>query len=292
MSFPVDGRLALACALAFLPAHSLFAQTREVPPAEIESLDAGTEPLDLSKLDPSIDWSVLGRDASSFIDSQGRTITIVPTTREVTAKWNRTENRDGSSAVTVNRPLPTVWDTKVGVDFGLAPAPSPMMTPERLLAGTSDQSTGIAWANTTAPGLNLPIGWDKASLDARFDPTQDQSKFGSRFSRSLPLGEQISVTMESGFAVTHLRAQPLPHEMSGAQTVNVLDTERLAKLNFLATGTSLGAGSRKSSTDDVWLNSLSAEQKLFGGLSITGTVSETLEGDTSKSLTAGFKRNW
>jgi hypothetical protein len=80
--------------------------------------------------------------------------------------------------------------------------------------------------------------------------------------------------------------------LSGGETLNVFDTERLAKLNFLATGTILGAGSRKSSADDVWLNSLSAEQKLFGGLSITGTVSETVDGETDKSLTAGFRRKW
>jgi hypothetical protein len=293
MSFPVDGRLALACALVLLSVVPSLAQSQDIAPADSEALGTDAEPLDLSKLDPAIDWSVLSRDANSFTDFEGKAITIVPTSRETTAKWNRTENRDGSSAVTVNRAVPTVWDTKVGMDFGLAPAPSPLMTPDRLLAGsTADQSSGVAWARTTAPGLDLPIGWDKASLDARFDPVQEQSKFGSRFSRSLPLGEEISVTMESGFAVTHLRAQPLPHEMSGGDTINVLDTDRLAKLNFLATGTSIGAGSRKSSVDDVWLNSLSAEQKLFGGVSITGTLSETPDGETNKSLTAGFKRNW
>lgn len=288
MSFPVDRRLALACAVALTVLSGAAHAQSDAPPPE-------TEPLDLSKLDPTIDWSVLNTDASSFVGnaSHGKTITIVPTAQQSLTKWNRTENRDGSAAVTVNRRLPTAWDTKVGVDFGLAPAPSPLMTPERLIAGTSaSQSSGVAWVNTTAPGLNLPIGWDKTSIDARFDPVQDQSKLGTRFSRSLPLNDDMSVTMESGFAVTHLRSQPLPNDLSGGETLNVFDTERLAKLNFLATGTSFGAGSRKSSVDDVWLNSLSAEQKLFGGVSITGTVSETLEGDTNKSLTAGFKRTW
>lgn len=288
MSFPVDGRLAFACAIALMVAGPSFAQSPAAAPTDIA-------PLDLTKLDPTIDWSVLNSDAGSLTETmpRGKTITIVPTVPDSMAKWNRTENRDGSAAVTVNRPLPTIWDTKVGVDFGLPAAPSPLMTPERLLAGTpADQSSGIAWANTTAPGLNLPIGWDKASLDARFDPVQDQSKFGTRLSRSLPLGEQMSVTMESGFAVTHLRAQPLPGDLSAGHTANIFDTERLAKLNFLATGTSFGAGSKKSSADDIWLNSLSAEQKLFGGVSLTGTVSETLEGQANKSLTAGFKRNW
>src|SRR6266404_5474852 len=48
-----------------------------------------------------------------------------------------------------------------------------------------------------------------------------------------------------------------------------------------------------SSTDDKWLRTLSAEQKLFGGpFSLTGSVSETATGDLSKSLKAGFKRTW
>jgi hypothetical protein len=52
-------------------------------------------------------------------------------------------------------------------------------------------------------------------------------------------------------------------------------------------------GADISSTDDKWLRTLNAEQKLFGGpFSVTGSVSETPTGDTSKSLRAGFKRTW
>lgn len=291
MCWPVDGRRAVLCAIAILAvaAQPLRAQSPDTLPSDTDTL-----PVDLDQLDPSIDWNVLSNLDTSLLDmAPGKTVTIVATPRETSANWKRTDARDGSAAITVNRSLPTAWDTKIGVDFGLPATPSPLTTPERLLAGTSpDQSSGVAWAKTTAPALNLPLGWDKASLDARFDPLQDQSTFGTRFSRSLPLGNQMSVTMESGFAVTHVGSQPLVGDPSSDRSDNVFDTDRLAKLNFLATGTSLGAGSRKSSADDVWLNSLTAEQKLFGGISVTGTVSETLEKQTSKSLTAGFKRTW
>jgi hypothetical protein len=288
MSVPAANRPVLVCAvlLAALLASPVCAQS-DTPPPE-------SEPLDLSKLDPSIDWSVLDTDASSLVldGYGGRSITIVPTARQKDlTKWNKTENRDGTAAVTVKRSLPTAWDTKVGLDLGLAPTPSPLRTPERLVAGPASESRGVAWVSTTGPGLNLPIGWDKTSITARFDPIQEESKFGTRFSRSLPINQDVSVTMESGIAVTHLRNQPLPNELASKET-NVFDAERMAKLNFLATGTSIGAGSRKSSIDDIWLNSLSAEQKLFGGVSITGSVSETLEGETNKSVTAGFRRTW
>jgi hypothetical protein len=50
-----------------------------------------------------------------------------------------------------------------------------------------------------------------------------------------------------------------------------------------------GARRRRS----IWLRTLSAEQKLFGGpFSVTGSVSETGTGDLSKSLKASFERTW
>src|SRR5262249_31110511 len=65
------------------------------------------------------------------------------------------------------------------------------------------------------------------------------------------------------------------------------------RFNVLPTDTSVSLGANISSTDEKWLPSLSAEQKLFGGpFSVTGSVSETPTGETSKSLTAGFKRQW
>src|SRR5262249_4185955 len=65
------------------------------------------------------------------------------------------------------------------------------------------------------------------------------------------------------------------------------------RFNILPTDTSVSFGADISSTDDKWLRTLSAEQKLFGGpFSVTGSVSETATGDLSKSLKAGFKRSW
>jgi hypothetical protein len=41
-----------------------------------------------------------------------------------------------------------------------------------------------------------------------------------------------------------------------------------------------------------WLRKLGAEQNLFGGVNISASVSETLQGPVNKSLTAGFKHSW
>jgi hypothetical protein len=71
-----------------------------------------------------------------------------------------------------------------------------------------------------------------------------------------------------------------------------VDTDRSAKFSIVPTGTSFSAGGHISSTDEKWQRSLSAEQKLFGSVNLTGKVSETPTGELDRSLTAGFKRNW
>jgi hypothetical protein len=69
-------------------------------------------------------------------------------------------------------------------------------------------------------------------------------------------------------------------------------TEQSAKLSIADTGTSFMAGQTLSTTDDKWLRKIGAEQKLFDGVSISGSIGETPQGTTNKSLTAGFKRSW
>jgi hypothetical protein len=40
------------------------------------------------------------------------------------------------------------------------------------------------------------------------------------------------------------------------------------------------------------LRSVGAEQKIFNGLNISGSVSETATGGFDKTLAAGFKKTW
>jgi hypothetical protein len=58
------------------------------------------------------------------------------------------------------------------------------------------------------------------------------------------------------------------------------------------TGTSVTAGQTLSTSDDKWLRKVGAEQKLFGGVSVSGSIGETAQGTTNKSVTAGFKKSW
>ena len=185
------------------------------------------------------------------------------------------------------KPSASLWDGKVGIDYRKPSIPGADFHPDQLANGAiPDQSTGAAWATLTAPGLETPLGWDKTSIETRVDPAQEQGKLGTTLSRSVPVGDRVSVTLQNGLTVT----RTLP---SAAAPRQGWASSQALRFELLPTDTSVSVGADISSADDKWLRTLSAEQKLFGGpVSVTGSVSETPGGDHSKSLKAGFKRTW
>lgn len=209
------------------------------------------------------------------------------------ANWDRTEKDDGGSAVTVKRSVLPFWDTKVGADMNVAPD-GPLTSGELLARKaqgdtTSLQSGGSVWATMSAPGV---AGiWDKTSLNARIDPSADQNRIGTAISKTIPMdNDQYALTVQNGYAV----AQPLDTPIAGLgpRADRSIEVDRSAKLEFRDTGTSLIAGQTLSTGDNKWLGRVGAEQKLFGGVSISGTYAQTADGGDNKSLTAGYKYHW
>jgi hypothetical protein len=191
----------------------------------------------------------------------------------------------------VKQPISPFWDTRIGADMTVTRQPSTMseLLSEKIANGGSEpQSSGAAWAAVTAPGVATI--WDKTSIEARVDPAQDQSKLGTSLSKSLSLSQQYSLTLQNGYNVIQQGFVPVPG-MAGHATRNY-ETEQSAKLSITDTGTSFSAGQTLSSTDDKWLRKIGAEQKLFGGVSLSGSISETPLGTASKSISAGFKQSW
>ena len=206
--------------------------------------------------------------------------------------WSRNDNPNGTAAVSVKQPVSSVWDMKAGVDLNVATPSSPLRTPETLpdkLASDArvETSQGSAWMSARAPGV--PYLSDHVALEARMNPSHD-ARFGTVFSKSLPImGEQFSLTLKHGYYVTQHDAVP---GLQSAQHGRSFESDRSAQFSITDTGTSFVAGQSLTPTGDRWLNTVGAQQKLFGGLSITGSVSETPEGFSNKSLTAGFKKSW
>jgi hypothetical protein len=203
----------------------------------------------------------------------------------------RTENPDGSAKLSVGRKLPTEWDTRVGADFNLtAPVSNDLQRPDRP-ADPNARSTGSAWATLTMPGLSAPIGWDKTTIEGRVDPLHEQGKLGTRFSRSMPVGDGLAVVLEDGYAVTPtLRNGATPPPPGAA--AETWETDKTARLKVAPTETTFSVGKKMNGVDQKWLSTFGAEQKVIGPLTVKGGVSETPTGAYDRSISVGFKTAW
>ena len=109
-------------------------------------------------------------------------------------------------------------------------------------------------------------------------------------SKSIPLNGQASVTLDNGYNLIEQGVVPVPG--IPGRPVRNYETDQSAKLSLNETGTSFTAGQSLSSADDRWLHKIGAEQKLFGGVTISGSIGETTQGPANKSITAGYKQSW
>jgi hypothetical protein len=181
-----------------------------------------------------------------------------------------------------------VWTATAGINDRDATPNSEMRPGHRLPGMMPEQTVGVAWANVTAPGLMV---WDRSAIETRVDPYQ-QTRFGVTLSRSVPVGSDVALTLQNGFAWTQPLLQGAPIVAHGGGT-NVVEGNHAVRFTFVPADTTLSIGATGSTAEDGWRRSLSAEQRLFGGpVSITGGVSETSTGEFSRSLKAGFKRSW
>jgi hypothetical protein len=286
----------LAAGLGWVSALPAAAQT---PPSAVENpekptAEAATAPdaddSDIKGLE--LDWSQLNVDASTLATgpaSKARSSQAAASSSEMS--WSAKDRPSGAAAVSVKQSLSPFWDARIGADMTVARQPTTMseLLSEKVANGGSEpQSSGTAWAAVTAPGVGSI--WDKTAIEARVDPGQEQSRLGTSLSKSLPLSEQYSLTLQNGYNVIQQGFVPVPGIV--ARPTRNYATEQSAKLSIGDTGTSFIAGQTLSTTDDKWLRKIGAEQKLFDGVSITGSIGKTPLGTTNKSLTAGFKRSW
>jgi hypothetical protein len=287
--------LAAGLGLASTPQAGAQAVPAEETTAAAEA-DAAVDINDVDMTDVDIknlDWSQLNVDASTLISPASKARAASRAGSGTDMSWSSKDRPDGSAALTVKRSLSPFWDARVGADMTVVHQPQTLTSADLLrqklsIDGQPSQSSGSAWAAITAPGVASI--WDQTAIEARVDPSQEQSKLGTSLSKSLPLSEQYSLTLQNGYNVIQQGLAPVPG-IGGHATRNY-EVDRSAKLSIADTGTSLIAGESLSSTDDKWLRRIGAEQKLFGGVTLNGSIGETALGPSNKSLTAGFKRSW
>jgi hypothetical protein len=274
-----------------LPASAQTVPAAENPesPAADAAATPDSDDADIQGLE--LDWSQLNVDASTLPTRPVAKARSPQAAAGSDMSWSSKNNANGSEGVSVKQPLSPFWDTRIGADMTVARQPATMseLLSEKVAnGGNTPQSTGTAWAAITAPGVGSI--WDKTAVEARIDPGQESSKLGTSLSKSLPLSDQYSLTLQNGYNVIQQGILPVPG--IAARPARSYEAEQSAKLSIADTGTSLIAGQSLSSSDDKWLRKIGAEQKLFDGVSISGSIGETPLGTTNKSLTAGFKRSW
>ena len=245
--------------------------------------------IDVSKLD----WSQLNVDASTLSGPAPKGPTVPKKGAANTEpSWSTNQKPNGSSAVSVKQSITPFWDTRIGADMTVARqgtlTGSELLSEKLANGGSLPQSSGTAWAAISAPGVASI--WDKTSVEARVDPAQEQSKLGTSLSKSLPLSEQYSLTLKNDYNLIQQGIVPVPGIVS--HPARSYQTDQSAKLSITDTGTSFTAGQTLSTNDDKWLRKVGAEQKLFDGVTISGSIGETPSGAANKSLSAGFKRSW
>jgi hypothetical protein len=278
-------------ALLLAPTRAAFAQAAPeqmvAEPAEAATSD--DTDTDMAEIDVNtLDWSQLNVDASTLSYNKAPRASGGATAHEMA--WSSKDKPNGS-AVSVKQSVSPFWDTRIGADMTVTREPATMselLAEKSTNGGNLPQSGGSAWAAVTAPGAG-PV-WDKTAIEARVDPNQDSSKLGTSLSKQVPLSDQYSLTLSNGYNVTQQGIVPAPG--IAARPSRSYETDQSAKLSIGGTGTSFTAGQTLSSTDDKWLRKIGAEQKLSDGVTISGSVGETAQGATNKSISAGFKRSW
>ena len=260
------------------------------PPGEIEQVDtAATPPADT----PEPDWSLLNADDSPTAKASLREKRSSLIVGSPSSSWTSNDS-NGTSALSVKQSVTPFWDTRVGADINVARQNAPRSAADayrnQFGDGTAQaQSGGAAWAAATAPGVGSI--WDKTAIEARVDPGADQTKLGTSLSKSVPIaGDQYSLTLQSGYNV--IQQGSIPAIGYNGRPTRSYETDQLARFNITDTGTSFIAGQSLATTDDKWLRKFGAEQKLFGGVNVSGSISETVQGVTNKTFSAGFKHSW
>jgi hypothetical protein len=288
-----------ALALALTAGVTLPVHAQSPWPADKEEQPVAEEPssaeVDMTGIDiNNLDWGQLNVDASTLIsgaDTKALGMRRAATAGAGKMTWSGNGRPDGGSAVSVKQSVSPFWDTRIGANMTVAPEPTTMaelVAEKAANGGAVPQSSGSAWAAVTAPGAGSI--WDRTAIEARVDPGQDQSRLGTSISKLVPIGEQYSLTLQDGYSVVQQGVAAIPGII--AHPTRNYETEQSAKLNVEDTGTSFTAGQTLSSSDDKWLRKFGAEQKLISGVTVSGSIGETTQGATSKSIAAGFKRSW
>jgi len=282
---------------SFLDASSPTVQVEDLPPP-VAGLDGEVtdKPLSAEERD-SLSQALLfdARDPSATTHElrARKTAAFKSSGFEV----SKSTHNGGVSSVVFKQPIAPEtggWKARLGAELGMAPDASAGWTPDNpLRVQRNARGANAAWASVNVHEV--------ATVDARVNPAGEQGQLATTLKRSMPIGSHLSMTLRSrtsmtetfgrGLTTSDIPLMALPSS-DGTTTSRVWGQENSARLNILATGTTFGAGVSSSSTDPLTHNTLIAEQKLYGPLSVSTSIYDVgMEGE-SRAVSARAKFNW
>jgi len=271
------------------------AASSAVPSAPVAGLDGDTPEKPLSEEERQKLNQALATDYFDFgdkksaqlrrhraVDGEGRGLNV---------------SRNGANTVVFDKPIvPSAgqWNAKLGADLG--------MSADQVASANADNPLRVQRNNRNSDAAWASFGLSAATVDARVNAGNDQGLVATTFKHSVPIGSAVSLTLQSRTSVTETFGQgatsidipmrTLPVNDAAAVGSRVWDQENSAKFNIPATGTSFAAGVSASSADTVSHNTLSAEQKIYGPLQVSTSVTDVGQAGENKSVNARFKFNW
>ncbi|MBS0534994.1 MAG: hypothetical protein JSR72_13130 [Proteobacteria bacterium] len=206
-------------------------------------------------------------------------------------------SRNGTNTVVFDKPIvPSAgqWNAKLGADLG--------MSADQVASANADNPLRVQQSNRNSDAAWASFGLSAATVDARVNAGNDQGLVATTFKHSVPIGSALSLTLQSRTSVTERFGQgttsfdipmmALPVNDAAAVGSRVWGQENSAKFNIPATGTSFAAGVSATSADTVSHNTLSAEQKVYGPLQVSTSITDVGQTSENKSVNARFKFNW
>ena len=201
--------------------------------------------------------------------------------------WSKTTpGADGVSMYQVKTPITSSeWNAAIGGELAVPGTPAAQNEFDRPLPGTTkDPRAGAAWANVEVP--------DVATVEARVAPSAEERKASASLQREVPLGSSVSVMLENRVSVTEPNTGTGPSVLPSIGGQHIWGNERQAKLNLKATGTTLAASAMDATDPNLTNRTFSADQKIYGPLHVTTSVTNPGQPNVSKSIGAGLKFSW
>lgn len=183
----------------------------------------------------------------------------------------RTLNADGTTSMTYSNPVDE-FGTVFGLDLSKAAASAAPVP----ATGASDLA-GTAYAKISVQNLPNWMLWQKSTVNLSVSPADATGKVATTFSRTFPVADGIDATLADTYAV--------------AGGSDAWETDKSVSLKLVETGTTFSLATKASQDTPAFLPTLSAQQKLFGDISLTTSLADT-GANLNKSITAGFSHRW